>query len=105
MTIAVHIPLPALGAPLQRLAYAQEMVLDYTHYSLVMQAWRRVAVSYAVEAVRIFDHYHFRAAQLAAQQAQKKLQLARSPRSAGEKHWWSKDYTDARKIRDLDLFA
>jgi len=66
---------------------------------------RRVAVSYAVEALRIFDHYHFRVAQLAAKEAKKRLQLARPPRNPGEKPWWSEDYTNARKIRDRELFA
>jgi phosphatidylserine/phosphatidylglycerophosphate/cardiolipin synthase-like enzyme len=66
---------------------------------------RRVATSYVVEALRIFDHYHFRVAQLEAKEAKKKLQLARPPRKAGEKPWWADDYTNARKIRDRELFA
>jgi PLD-like domain len=66
---------------------------------------RRVAVSYVVEALRIFDHYHFRVAQLEAKEARKKLQLAKPPRKAGEKPWWTEDYTNARKIRDRELFA
>ena len=66
---------------------------------------RRIAVSYVVEALRIFDHYHFRVAQQAARKARKKLQLARPPRKPGEKPWWSKDYTNARRIRDRELFA
>jgi phosphatidylserine/phosphatidylglycerophosphate/cardiolipin synthase-like enzyme len=66
---------------------------------------RRVATSYVVEAVRIFDHYQFRVAQADAKKAKKKLQLAKPPRSPGEKPWWAKDYTNARKIRDRELFA
>lgn len=66
---------------------------------------RRIAVSYAVEALRIFDHYHFRIAQREARQAKKTLQLARPPRKAGEKPWWNDDYKDKRKIRDRELFA
>ena len=66
---------------------------------------RRVAVSYTIEALRIFDHYHFRIAQREAKKAKKTLQLAKPPREAGEKPWWSEDYTDARKIRDRELFA
>ena len=66
---------------------------------------RRIAVSYVVEALRIFDHYHFRVAQQEARKARKKLQLARPPRKPGEKPWWSKDYTNARRIRDRELFA
>jgi PLD-like domain len=66
---------------------------------------RRIAVSYTIEALRIFDHYHFRIAQREAKKAKKALQLARPPRKAGEKPWWDEDYADARKIRDRMLFA
>ena len=66
---------------------------------------RRIAVSYAVEALRIFDHYHFRVVQKEAKKAKKKLQLARPPRKAGEKPWFAEDYTNPRKIRDRELFS
>jgi phosphatidylserine/phosphatidylglycerophosphate/cardiolipin synthase-like enzyme len=66
---------------------------------------RPIAVSYVVEALRIFDHYHFRVAQLEAKKARKKLHLAQPPRQPGEKPWWDEDYTNARKIRDRELFA
>jgi phosphatidylserine/phosphatidylglycerophosphate/cardiolipin synthase-like enzyme len=66
---------------------------------------RRIAVSYTIEALRIFDHYHFRVAQKAAKKAKKKLQLQKPPRKAREKPWWDEDYTDPRKIRDRLLFA
>ncbi len=73
--------------------------------NLLLLRDRRIAVSYVVEAIRIFDHYEFRVAQQEAEKAQKKLQLAKPPREAGEKPWWDKDYTNARKIRDRELFA
>jgi phosphatidylserine/phosphatidylglycerophosphate/cardiolipin synthase-like enzyme len=67
---------------------------------------RRIAVSYVVEALRIFDHYHFRVAQQEAKKGERKpLLLARPPRNPGEKPWWDEDYTDPRKIRDRELFA
>jgi phosphatidylserine/phosphatidylglycerophosphate/cardiolipin synthase-like enzyme len=66
---------------------------------------RRIAVSYVVEAIRIFDHYHFRVAQEEAKTARKRLVLMKPPRSAGEHPWWSEDYTDPRKVRDRELFA
>ena len=66
---------------------------------------RKVATSYMVEAVRLFDHYHFRVAQLEAKKAKKKLQLAKPPRKTGEKAWWADDYTNQRKILDRELFA
>ncbi len=66
---------------------------------------RRIAVAYMVEALRIFDHYHFRVTQQEAKTARKSLALARPPRKPGEKPWWDKDYTVARRIRDRELFA
>lgn len=66
---------------------------------------RRIAVSYAVEALRIFDHYHFRIAQQDAKKAKEKLVLAKPPRKPEEKPWWDEDYANARKIRDRELFA
>lgn len=66
---------------------------------------RRVAVSYMIEALRIFDHYHFRIVQAEAKKAKKELALARPPREAGDVPWWQEDYTDARRIRDRELFA
>ena len=66
---------------------------------------RRIAVSYTVEALRIFDHYHFRVLQHAATKTQKPLVLAKPPRHPGEAPWWQEDYTDAHKVRDRELFA
>jgi phosphatidylserine/phosphatidylglycerophosphate/cardiolipin synthase-like enzyme len=66
---------------------------------------RRIAVSYVIEALRIFDHYHFRVAQQEAKTAKKKLVLAKPPRSPGEEPWWAEHYTNARKIHDRKLFA
>ena len=66
---------------------------------------RRIAVSYAVEALRIFDHYHFRVTQQDAKKAGKELVLAKPPRSKKEKAWWVEDYTMVSKIKDRQLFA
>ena len=66
---------------------------------------RRIVVSYMIEALRIFDHYHFRVVQAEAKKAKRKLMLAKPPRAPGAKPWWEEDYTDARKIRDRELFA
>ena len=62
-------------------------------------------MSYVVEALRIFDHYHFRVAQQEAKTAKKKLMLAKPPRKPGQKPWWHEHYANARKIRDRELFA
>jgi len=66
---------------------------------------RRVAVSYAVEALRIFDHYHFRMNWLEAKRKKKELVLAKPPRSPEEKPWWDEYYRVKIKIRDRELFA
>jgi phosphatidylserine/phosphatidylglycerophosphate/cardiolipin synthase-like enzyme len=66
---------------------------------------RRVAVSYVVEALRIFDHYHFRVVQQEAKKADRPFVLAKPPRNPGEVAWWAEDYSDPRKIRDRQLFA
>ena len=73
--------------------------------NLLLVRDRRIAVSYAVEALRIFDHYHFRVAQQEAKKAKKRLVLAKPPRNLGEKPWWDEDYANTRKIRDRKLFA
>lgn len=65
---------------------------------------RRIAVSFMVEALRIFDHYSFRLAQKSAP-SKKPLALARPPRTAGDKPWWDRHYTNPHKIRDRELFS
>nr|WP_294942594.1 phospholipase D-like domain-containing protein [uncultured Mucilaginibacter sp.] len=66
---------------------------------------RKVAVSYMIEALRIFDHYHFRVAKKAAKKAGNKLALKPAPQKAADQPWWQEDYTDVRKIKDRLLFA
>jgi phosphatidylserine/phosphatidylglycerophosphate/cardiolipin synthase-like enzyme len=73
--------------------------------NLVLVRDRRVATSYMIEALTLFDHYHFRVAQTEARTAKRKLQLQLPPRAAGEKPWWDEDFTDSHKIRDRELFA
>ena len=66
---------------------------------------RRIVVSYMVQALTLFDHYHFRVLQKTAKKEKKKLELALPPRKPGEQPWWAEDYTDPRKIRDRELFS
>ena len=73
--------------------------------NLMLVRDRRVAVSYAVEALSMLDHFHFRMLQADAKKRKTKLQLALPPRKRGETSWWDEDYTDPRKIRDRELFA
>ena len=66
---------------------------------------RRIAVSYAVQALTLFDHYEFRVIQNDAKTAKAKLELKPPPRNPGDTPWWAEDYTDPRKIRDRELFS
>src|SRR5262245_34095218 len=73
--------------------------------NLVIIRDRRIAVSYMIEALSLFDHYSFRVAQKTAAAKGQKLHLARPPRARGEKPWWDDDYTVAHKIKDRELFS
>jgi len=71
--------------------------------NLLLIRHRRIAVSYGIEAFRIFGHCEFRVAQSNAKKGRKKLQLAKAPRKVGETAWWEEDYTNACKIRDREI--
>ena len=73
--------------------------------NLVIVRDRRIAVSYMIEALSLFDHYSFRVAQKNAAAKGEKLHLLRPPRAPGEKPWWDDDYTVAHKIKDRVLFS
>jgi hypothetical protein len=66
---------------------------------------RRIAVAYAVEALRIVDHYHFRVTQQQKKGAKKDLVLATPPRGPDDRPWWDVYYTDTQKVRDRELFS
>lgn len=66
---------------------------------------RKIATAYMVEALRIFDHYQFRVAQQQAKTRQKKLELAKPPKTKKEKPWWDRYFTDASYINDRKLFS
>ncbi|MGH2879126.1 MAG: phospholipase D-like domain-containing protein [Solirubrobacteraceae bacterium] len=65
----------------------------------------RVAVSYAVEALTLFDHYHFRISEREHEKEGKPFALARPPRASGEKPWWDAYYSDPQRARDREVFA
>jgi hypothetical protein len=73
--------------------------------NLVIVRDRRIAVSYMIEALSLFDHYSFRVAEKTATAKGQKLFLSRPPRAPGEKPWWDDDYTVAHKIKDRVLFS
>lgn len=66
---------------------------------------RRIAVSYMIEALRIFDHYHFRIKQNDAENGLEKLELKKPPQNSGEVEWWKEYYNDNHRIQDRKLFA
>jgi hypothetical protein len=73
--------------------------------NLVIVRDRRIAVSYMIEALSLFDHYSFRVAEKTATDKGQKLHLSKPPRAPGEKPWWIDDYTIAHKIKDRLLFS
>ena len=66
---------------------------------------RRVATSYMVEALRLFDHYHFRVSNAEAKASKKVLSLKRPPINVAEAAWFDEDFSVPQKIRDRLLFA
>ena len=72
--------------------------------NLVLIRDRRATTAYMVEALRIFDHYHFRVAQQEEAKGLRKLMLHEPPK-AGESAWFEPDYTDPRRARDRQIFA
>ncbi|MFN5168937.1 MAG: phospholipase D-like domain-containing protein [Cyclobacteriaceae bacterium] len=76
--------------------------------NLVLIQDQRIATSYMIEALRIFDHYNFRARTAGKKTGKKgkaKIELKLAPEKAGETAWWQPFFTDARKIKDRKLFA
>jgi phosphatidylserine/phosphatidylglycerophosphate/cardiolipin synthase-like enzyme len=80
--------------------------------NLVLVKDRGVAISYMIEALRIFDHYHFRVAEKEARKKKGAKEedsgfptLTTPPRKAGEKPWWDPYWSDPQKVRDREVFA
>jgi hypothetical protein len=66
---------------------------------------QRVATSYMVEAVSMFDHYTFRDSEANATDA-KPLELQPPPaEGSADKPWWDKYWTDPLEERDRELFG
>lgn len=72
---------------------------------LIMIEDGRVATAYAVEALRIFDHFHFRVAMKEADSRKTVLKLA-SPPAPGQKTWFRESYVPGHiRQRDRLLFG
>jgi phosphatidylserine/phosphatidylglycerophosphate/cardiolipin synthase-like enzyme len=78
---------------------------DSNGENLLLVSDPRVATSYAIEAVRMFDHYQFRGIQQDPATAVDRLVLRRPPRAPGEQVWWIKDYAIGHRILDRRLFG
>jgi hypothetical protein len=63
---------------------------------------QRIATAFAIEALRIYDHYSFRASPEAAAAGSQPLRLPPGP---GEVAWWDRFYTDPATSRDRLKFA
>jgi phosphatidylserine/phosphatidylglycerophosphate/cardiolipin synthase-like enzyme len=63
---------------------------------------RRIATAFAIEALRIYDHYAFRASPQAMAAGSQPL---RFPPGPGELPWWDRFYTNAADKRDRLHFA
>lgn len=67
---------------------------------------RRVATSYMIEALRMYDHYRFRTVQEEKKgKTGKVLELQLPPSSPDEKPWWHRDWADPLRKQDRELFA
>jgi len=67
---------------------------------------KRVAISYMIQAVIMFDHYEWRDALSKATTPTGKLYLKPPPTpGSADKPWWDKDYTVPQRIRDRLIFA
>jgi phosphatidylserine/phosphatidylglycerophosphate/cardiolipin synthase-like enzyme len=66
---------------------------------------RKIAIAYAIEALRMFDHFHFRVRMRDASGTQEPITLAKPP-APGKKTWFASYYRASHiKERDRKLFA
>ena len=67
---------------------------------------QRVATSYMIQALAMFDHYEFRNLEATSKDAGRPIELQKPPSSGFDvKPWWDKYWTNPRKRRDRDLFG
>ena len=70
--------------------------------NLILFRDQRIATSYAIEALRIYDHYAFRASPKTAQLGAQPLRL---PPTGKEDPWWKLWYSDPAHERDRLSFS
>ena len=67
---------------------------------------QRVATSFMIEGVSMFDHYEYRDIEAKANTAGKPLELQKPPApGSATKPWWDEDWTNPTKKRDRELFG
>jgi phosphatidylserine/phosphatidylglycerophosphate/cardiolipin synthase-like enzyme len=73
---------------------------------LIMIEDRKIATAYAIEAIRVFDHLHFRV-QMSGTKTKKKLFLKKPIAISGEAEpWFARDYVpDSQRAGDRLLFS
>lgn len=74
--------------------------------NLVMIEDRKVAIAYAIEALRLFDHFHFRVRLKEGETKAERMTLAKPPETAKHNTWFAAYYRLGHvKDRDRKLFA
>ena len=67
---------------------------------------RRVATSYMIEALAMFDHYEFRNLAAKSDEEGRRVELRKPPaEGSGEEAWWEKYWADPQKQHDRELFG
>ena len=66
---------------------------------------RRIATAYMIEALRLVDHYHFRASRAEAKAKKEPMNLKDAPTQTNHVTWWRPYFTTALKMRDRMMFA
>lgn len=73
--------------------------------NLILFKNRRIATAYMIEALRLVDHYHFRASRAEAKAKQEPMNLKDAPMQANHFPWWQPYFAAPLKIRDRIMFG
>lgn len=73
--------------------------------NLVFVRDRTVATSFMIEALRIYDHYVFRAASERSHDTPRRLELKPAPTDSNEPPWFQRDWDIGVRARDREKFS
>lgn len=73
--------------------------------NLILFKDQRIATAYMIEALRLFDHYHFRVAKKDAKEKGERLSLKTPPKQSNHHPWWQSYYSDPVRIKDREMFG